>query len=139
MRNARALDGYVGLPYCPRTLDCADLVALVQRELFRRNVLLPGRRPRPLQEEAQALALRAAMGGLAVATEVPQDGDLVLMFDGGEMRPGHVGTWFFLDHEAWVLHTSHELGGSCLHRMRDLQGYGLRVEGIYTWTLPTPN
>lgn len=139
MFDARRLDPYIGRPYCPRTADCRDLVLQVQRELFARTVMLPGRRQRPVGDAAQALALRAAVGDLAIRTQQPRDGDLVLMFDGPQAMPGHVGTWFFLDHEPWVLHTSHELGGVCLHRMRDLCGYGLRVEGVYRWTLPAPN
>ena len=124
---------FVGLPYDVRHLDCADLVLLVQRELFGAVRALPAKRPRPLQPEAQALALAAATGQLAQRTELPQDGDLVLMYDGAQALPGHAGTWFFLDFEPWVLHCSNALGESRLHRMRDLPGLGLRVEGVYRW------
>lgn len=124
---------FVGLPYDARHNDCADLVLLVQRELFGAERVLPGRRPRPLRGDEQALAIAAATGELAQRTELPQDGDLVLMYDGAQALPGHAGTWFFLDYEPWVLHCSSALGVSRLHRMRDLPGLGLRVEGVYRW------
>lgn len=129
--RASALDRFIGLPYCPRHLDCADLVLLVQAELFGRCVRLPGRRPRPLRTDEQAPELRAHTNQLAERVEQPQDGDLVLMFDSGQAQPGHAGTFFFLAHEPWVLHTSEALGGSCLHRVADLPSMGLRVEGFY--------
>ena len=125
---------FVGLPYDARHMDCADLVLLVQRELFGADRVLPGKRPRPLRPDAQAQALASALGGLAARTELPQDGDLVLMCDGAQALPGHAGTWFFLDFEPWVLHCSNALGVSRLHRVRDLPGLGLRVEGVYRWT-----
>lgn len=128
--RARDLDRFVGLPYCPRRMDCADLVLLVQAELFGRRALLPGR-PRPLRTDDQAEALRAQADQLAQRVEVPADGDMVLMFDSGQARPGHAGTFFFLAHEPWVLHTSAALGGSVLHRLADLPSMGLRVEAFY--------
>lgn len=135
--RARDLDRFVGLPYCPRRMDCADLVLLVQAELFGRAALLPGR-PRPLRPDDQAVQLRAQTEQLAQRVDQPADGDLVLMIDAGQDRPGHAGTFFFLAHEPWVLHTSETLGGSCLHRLADLPSMGLRVESYYRFTGASP-
>ena len=44
--DARALDRYIGIPYCEQTMDCADLAVLVQAELFGRAINIPGRRQR---------------------------------------------------------------------------------------------
>jgi len=131
--RASALDRFIGLPYCPRSMDCADLHMLLRRELFAHEVLLPGRRPRPLRSEEQAPVLRSHVDQLASRVSDPTDGDLVLMFDAGQDRPGHAGTLFFLAHEPWVLHTSHTIGGSCPHRASDLPSMGLRIEGYYRW------
>lgn len=134
MIRADEIDRFCGVPYCARTMDCADLVVLVQRELFGREVLLPGvKRPRPLHDADQAAEIEARTSALAYRVEAPQDGDLVLMLDSGQTKPGHAGTFFFVAHEPWVLHTSHVLGASRMHRLRDLPGYGLRVEGFYRW------
>jgi hypothetical protein len=128
--RAPDVDRFVGIPYDTDTYDCADLVAQVQRELFGRDVQMPARRPR-------GAAGQAAIGGLsaayAVPTTTPVNGDLVLMFDKGQSRPGHVGVFFHLAHEAWVLHTTSALGSSWLHRVRELPDYGARIEGYYTW------
>lgn len=128
--RARDLDRYMDLPYCADTFDCADLVERVQREMFGRRVVLPTTRPRGV---AGSAALAACARELAHRTSTPSDGDLVLMFDSGQQRPGHAGVWFWLDHEAWVLHTSERLTRSALHRLRDLPQWGLRVEGTYQW------
>lgn len=133
MRTAADLDPYVGIPYDARRMDCADLVLLVRERMFGQPCALAGHRPRPLHDDAQALAIGAALGKVAVRTELPQDGDLVLMYSPGQEQPGHVGTWFLLDYEPWVLHCSNALGASRLHRMRELSGLGLRVEGVYRW------
>jgi hypothetical protein len=41
MLDALQLDRFVGIPYCPRHMDCADLALLVQRELFGRRWCWP--------------------------------------------------------------------------------------------------
>lgn len=128
--RARDLDRYMDVPYCEATFDCADLVERVQREMFGRRVALPTVRPRGRVGSA---ALAAGARELAHRTDTPSDGDLVLMFDHGQHRAGHAGVWFWLDHEAWVLHTSERLTRSVLHRLRELPQWGLRLEGVYAW------
>ncbi|WP_017165931.1 C40 family peptidase [Xanthomonas phaseoli] len=122
------VERFLNIPYDADTFDCADLVAQVQRELFGREVQMPARRPRGAAGQVAELS-RA----YAAPTAVPVDGDLVLMFDKGQSRPGHVGVFFHLAHEGWVLHTTSALGSSWLHRVRELPDYGARIEGYYTW------
>ncbi len=128
--KARDLDRYIGIPYCAETSDCGDLVASVRRDLFGHDVALPSPRPRGT---AGSAAIDSGARELAHPTATPRDGDLVLMIDHGQKRPGHAGLWFWLDHEAWVLHTSERLACSVLHRLRELPQWGLRVEGVYAW------
>ncbi|MBD9534647.1 peptidoglycan endopeptidase [Stenotrophomonas sp. STM01] len=118
------------LPYDEQTFDCADLVALVQRELFGRQIQMPGRRPRGAEGQA---AIGELSRPYARRTEAPQDGDLVLMIEHGQKRPGHAGVYFWLSHEAYVLHANEKTGCSILHRARELPDYGLRIEGTYSW------
>lgn len=127
------VDRFIGIPYDARHMDCADLALLVQRELFGREVLLAGKRPRPLRDDAQAQAIRAYTQQLADPVINPVDGDAVLMRDAGQPMAGHVGTYFFLNYAPMVLHSSHALGASVLHRVQDLTGYGLQIEGYYRW------
>lgn len=133
MTTAAELRRFTGIAYDLRHMDCADHVLLVQREHFGVERMLPGRRPRPLRPDAQAEAIHLAVGELAIRIESPQDGDLVLMHEGDQAHPGHAGTYFFLDHQSWVLHCSNTIGSSRLHRLRDLTGLGLQVEGFYRW------
>ncbi|UYK82319.1 peptidoglycan endopeptidase [Xanthomonas sacchari] len=128
--HARELERFTGIPYDADVYDCADLVIQVQRELFGREVRLPGFRPRGALGQARLGELSRAF---ARATAQPGDGDLVLMFDKGQTRAGHVGVYVHLDHEGWVLHTTSALGYSWLHRVRELPDYGARIEGYYAW------
>jgi len=127
------VDRFIGIPYDARHMDCADLALLVQSELFGREVLLAGKRPRPLREEAQAKAIHAYTQQLAVPVAQPLNGDAVLMREAGQALAGHVGTYLFLNYAPMVLHSSHALGSSVLHRVQDLPGYGLQIEGYYRW------
>lgn len=126
------LDRFTGIAYCPRHFDCADLAMQVQRELFGRAVLLPGKRPRPMDAAGQDAALNAYIDQMADPVATPQDGDLVLMREPGAELAGHVGTFFFVNYAPHVLHTAAWMqGGSTLHRLQDLSGFGLTVEGYY--------
>ncbi|CUA99240.1 hypothetical protein [Comamonas thiooxydans] len=133
MLDATQLDRFTGIPYCPRHMDCADLALLVQRELFGRQVVLAGKRARPLELDGQAAAIASYCSELGMAVELPQDGDAVLMRDFDVEQAGHIGIYVFTNYAPHVLHTSHKLGSSVLHRVQDLQGYGLIVEGYYRW------
>lgn len=125
------VERFVGIPYDEDRFDCADQVALVQRELFGRDVRMPSRRPRGAQGSAELGSLSRQY---ATPREgPPHDGDLVLMFDHGERAPGHAGVFFYLAHEGWVLHSNERNRCSVLHRVRDLPGFGLRIEGYYAW------
>jgi len=125
------VEQFCGIPYDLERFDCADLVVLVQRRLFDREIMLPCSRPR-------GGAGQAALGDLSMAYAraregPPRDGDLVLMFDHGQRRPGHAGVFFFLAHEGWVLHGNERNGCSVLQRQRELPAMGLRIEGFYEW------
>ena len=133
MLDALQLDRFIGIPYCPRHMDCADLAILVQHELFGRSVTFAGKRSRPLDPHAQAKVVAAYCAELGVRIDHPEDGDAVLMRDFCQQQAGHIGTFFFINYAPHVLHTSHKLGASVLHRVQDLQGYGLVVEGFYRW------
>jgi len=125
------IERFVAIPYDADAFDCADLVVEVQQTLFGRDVSMPSRRPRGPRGATELKSLSTPYARRREGT--PIDGDLVLMFDHGQRSPGHAGVFFFLAHEEWVLHTSEGTTCSVLHRIRDLPGFGLRVEGIYEW------
>lgn len=123
------LDRFVGIPYCEDTFDCADFVALVQREMYGREVNLPNGRERG---ERGYAVVAGRVEQYATPTDVPADGDLVLMGRKGR-KGGHVGLYFHLDHEGYVLHSNETDGCSVLHRARDLPDFGTTIKGYYEW------
>lgn len=117
-------EAYVGLPYIAGTQDCAELVARVQREVFGRAVTVPSERAAgPFGRSAQISQGR----DLADRVEQPADGDVVLMM---VMGLWHVGVYFVLG-EPWVLHALRRSRQVVSHRLRELPGLGIRVEGFY--------
>jgi hypothetical protein len=126
--NRSDIESFVGLPYEADTFDCADLAIDIQDKLFGKTVVLPGRRQRV---NAPAAAINRYAQALAkpIPQEELRDGDVVVI----QGEPMHIGTIFFISGMAWVLHTTTTLGHSILHRLADLRGYGMRVEGYYQW------
>lgn len=125
---ASQIERYIGLPYDEAELDCADLAVLIQRELFGKEISLPGRR---LRMNAPAASINRYSGELAtrIARDELRDGDVIVFKDGTL----HIGTVFLLSGKAWVLHTTTTGGYSLLQPLSDLPGYGLRIEGYYRW------
>lgn len=125
--KARELDRFCGLPYCARTFDCADLVALVQRELYGKHIALPGRAAR--ERAPVATAQRALSGEIAcgIAEAEAGDGDVVLMHS----DTMHLGVLFVIAGERWVLHAFANVGYTALQRVSELRQLGVRIEGYY--------
>ena len=128
---------YVGTPYLVGEFDCADLAVKVQLELWGRAIALPLRRKRPGGVLGQAREIHRLQDDLATLVEEPDNGDGVLMHDGGAPPTWHIGTVFLHEGEAWVLHNSFTLGSAALQRLADLRRFGLKVEGFYAWRAAT--
>ncbi|AWG34025.1 hypothetical protein [Alcaligenes phenolicus] len=129
----KALNRFIGRPHMAESYDCADLAVEVARELFAREVALPAVRPRPQGQRGQGVAIRAMADELAFEVAEPVDGDLVLMQSAGQELPGHIGTYFFVNYQPHVLHTSVALGQASLHKLTALPAFSLRVVGFYRW------
>lgn len=121
---------YLEIPYDAETFDCVDLVRLVETEVFNRTVNIVGMRPRGVRGQ---LALGALSKQYAERTDVPTNGDLVLMTDCGSKNAAHAGIYFFIAHEPYVLHVSEGTQQSVMQRIRDLPFFGARIEGYYKW------
>lgn len=129
----KALNQFIGRPHMAESYDCADLAMDVARELFDRHVVLPTHRPRPQGQRGQSAAIQAIFGTVAFEITEPADGDLVLMQSTGQALPGHIGTYFFVNYQPHVLHTSVALGYASLHKLTALPALNLRVVGFYRW------
>jgi hypothetical protein len=147
---------YITLPYLPGQFDCADLAALVQRELFRRDVTLPAHGARPHRVEPVGSNARANRQGsrlpdvaalrdqLAERAGFAKTGCAVLLWapsmaPAGEperlVKRWHIGTVFMRpqrSYEPWVLHSDH-VRGTQFQPLADLLQQGLRLEGFYEW------
>lgn len=119
---------FIGIPYSEDEMDCAEFVCHVRRELYGHDVRLPNGRPRG--EEGQ-IALGELSKAYAVPTDRPVDGDLVMMKRRAGV--GHVGLYFRIAGEGWVLHSNETNGESVLQPIRDLHTWGAIVSGYYAW------
>jgi len=122
--SRRVFSEFTGIPYA--AADCVDLLIDVQRRIFGREFDLPTERD-TWRRQAHAL-LRTHVDPV----DVPALGDLVVMKDFLQHYPGHVGTYFELAGEGWVLHTT-ERTDSVFHRVRQLSNFSIIVEGYYRW------
>ena len=131
--DAKTIQRYVGLKYVPGVFDCADLVMLVQKEVFQREIQLPQDRNRPTHLRAQYREILSWLPQLVVRREgynVLEDGDGVLLQIGA--IPIHIGVLCQLE-EPYVLHADNALSGSVLTKWRQLREFGYKVEGVYAW------
>lgn len=115
---------FVGMAYDAEAFDCADFVIHVQREMFGREVILNGRRPRGARGVAELGALSRQY---AEPTDSPADGDLMLFRSGGGW---HVGVLFQIAGEPHALHCPADGGFSLLQPLRCIP---MTFEGYFRW------
>lgn len=120
-------DKYIGTPYTE--CDCAQLAQRVQREVFKRDIVLPSERDGGVFAlSAQIQRLRDDYGS---RTAQPVTGDAVVMLSSG--RLWHIGVYVAVGGIPFVLHAVRTAGQTCLHKIRDLPKYGMTIEGYYQW------
>jgi len=123
-------DVYLGEPYSPGDADCAALAVRVADEVFCRRITLP-QHAQGLRASARQIDALAAAQEIAERVERPREGDAVLMRCRGTLS--HVGVYCEPDGTPWVLHAMRNAGAVVRHRVIDLPGVGLTVEGYYRW------
>jgi hypothetical protein len=128
---------YIGRRYIEGKFDCADMACLVQKEVFKRTVQIPGSRnyiglKGSARQQAQMNQIQSEIQHTVERTDQPKDGDAVLMI--GRGYTNHIGVYCVIGHEAYVLHASKGYGQSVLSRLRDITPiHGLKIEGFYRW------
>lgn len=122
--SRRVFFDFTGIPYA--AADCIDLMIEVQKRIFERNIELPNDR-NEMRRHAYGL-LRTHVDRV----EKPEPGDLVMMRDFLQRYPAHVGTYFELSGDGWVLHTT-ERTDSVFHRIREISNLSIIIEGYYRW------
>ncbi len=132
MASGHWAEVYVGMPYEAPENDCAGFVVRVMREVFGREIGLPTAREASLRGQSrQILAYRDVV---AEPTENPREGDAVLMY--GRGRLCHIGVFCRIAGRPMVLHAMRSARQVTLHRIRDLEALGLKLEGFYRWKTP---
>lgn len=122
-------DTYVGMEYIPREQDCAQLVQLVNREVFDRELPIPSERETHFIR--QTLQINQAIEKLVEEIDLTQakDGDVVLMISRG--RLSHTGVFARIHGTDYVLHNLKSHGCVLLHKISALEKFGLKFEGVY--------
>jgi hypothetical protein len=122
---------YIGQPYKIGEADCARLLGQVRKEVFK----LPAPNEIEVSRAHSRLARLGQMSDLVsaygIATETPNEGDVVLMYCRG--RKSHTGVFCVVNGEPCVLHAMESAGMVVLHRIRELERVFLTVEGYYKW------
>jgi hypothetical protein len=128
---------YVGRQYVEGMFDCADMARLVQKEVFGRDVAIPGSRDyadkigigrlRAMEEQ-----IAREIDNVVTRTESPREGDGVLLIGRGYAE--HIGIYCVIGGEPYVLHAANNYRQVVLSQVRNLEIlHGLKVEGYYRW------
>ena len=120
---------YVGDPYVPGEHDCGAFAARVMREQFGREVHLPSARGHGLRDDSRQI--NRLLDDFGEPVDTPAESDAVVMVSRGMLS--HVGIYCEINGEAHVVHAMKNAGQVCLHKLRQLEHLGLRIEGYYRW------
>ena len=130
---------FIGLEYVDGQFDCADLVVVVQRELFGRNLPAPASADRARGVRGQARDLRAALATYVRPVDVPATGCAVLLWETTPHgapplnRRWHLGTVFMHLGQPWVLHCANESEGTRLQPLDAITGSAMHFESFLAW------
>lgn len=129
-------DGYVGLPYIADTFDCVHLVVRVQNEVFGKQITIPVQREEHVFKLSKQIEEHMETFYEEVPKEDAQDGDLVLMKCAGRLN--HTGVYTVVGGVPYVLHNLRNLGSVAMHRLRDIEKYGIVFDSVYRVKEDTP-
>lgn len=122
-------DQFLGEPYVKGENDCAAVAVRAVRAATGREIVLPTERAAGWR--GYSAQIQAGRDAVATPVESPGDGDGVLMV--GRARLNHIGVLCVIGGEHWVLHAMEAAGEVVRHRVRELERFGLAVEGYYRW------
>lgn len=120
-------DKFVGIPYIEGRYDCADMCAQVEKVIFDKDLVLPQHKPDTDGEASEMID--KGIEELAVKTDRPKDGDLVLMRSSGKLN--HLGVFFRIFATEYVIHNHRTIGAVIVNRISDLRRRRIQVEGYY--------
>ena len=135
----RDAERFIGLDYVDGQFDCADLVALVQRELFGRVLAAPSAAERARGVRGQARGLRSALATYVRPTAAPCTGCVVLLWETTPHgapplnRRWHIGTVFMHMGTPWVLHCANSTEGTRLQTLDAVTGGAMHFESFLEW------
>lgn len=135
----RDAERFIGCEYVDGEFDCADLVVLVQRDLFARQLEVPLATSRSGGVRGQARDLAVHLDRYTRPVENPATGDLVLLWETTANgipplnRRWHLGTVFLHLGAPWVLHCQNETFGTRLQPLHEVLAGPLHFESFLQW------
>jgi len=123
-------DRYLGISH--KRLDCAELVELVLRERYGRNIQFPRRERNDIFHRAALIAAHAHDYARPLEShETPYDGCGVLVLSRG--RLAHVALYCDVAGQPSILHSDSFFGQSVLLPLWRVVPPRFRIEGFYAW------
>lgn len=117
---------YIAIEY--KDMNCSKFVEYVLRDKFNINFSFPQSEGSIFNQSKQ---IKDSLPLFARKTDLPKDGDLVLMH--GRRRMCHVGMYVKIGRSGYVLHTESSMKTAALHQINKVFFNGYTVEGYYTW------
>ena len=130
---------YINVAYVDGEFDCADLVVLVQHELFNRQLDVPLAVARSAGVRGQARVLAVHLDRYTRLVATAATGDLVLLWETTPNgvpplnRRWHLGTVFLHLGMPWVLHCQNETFGTRLQPLHEVLAGPMHFESFLQW------
>lgn len=118
-------DPYINIPHAQR--DCGELVELVLREVFGREVTFPRKQSSNLLHRARLITKHAR--DFARPVDAPFDGAGVLILARG--RAAHIGLYCAIE-QGYILHSDEWFGASVREPVNRLENRYV-IQGYYAW------
>lgn len=120
-------DEYVGREYIPEEFDCVHLVVEVQNKIYGKQIEVQVEREQNVFKLCRQIDQH--LETFYEQVEQPEEGDMVLMKCRGRLN--HTGVYVVIDGVPYVLHNLRSIMSVALHKLRDLEKYGVYVDSYY--------
>lgn len=119
---------YIGIPY--DKANCADLALMIQENEYGK-IYDSYERPENKTPFCLSKHLKKNIPNYLEKISLPKDGCAVLLCCRGRLN--HIGTYFYINKEHYVIHTSDSFHYSLMTKLYDLKNFNIEIQGFYKW------
>lgn len=127
--NHKWWEEYIGREYIVDEYDCVHLLVDVQQNVFGHEFSIPVERERHLINKSAQIQFHLDEYTTPIEEADISDGDMLLMKCKGVLN--HTGIVAIHNDVPYVLHNLRNIKSVAMHKIRELENYGMVVDGYY--------